>query len=322
MALHAATDSQALCAKCLRSIIGRAAPLSWVAPVTGVTGQIWKEEVTRSLRSGNEFQQGIGHAQWPHSEEESVKVKASVLLGRRWAVALGGVCLAGLPLLLQAADTHLSDSLRHALEEQGWQREEAADGSLIYRQPTPGAAPDQATGTTQDLHKGPLQRALKKSGWQVEWTGDGSLLLRPGAGHSPVTRSRSIPSTAQPPQIPDLPGFEYWRIERGDKGALLFHPLARPPAGAPSRGVPGTLGACEGYGADLASVSLPVDTWAEAKRLASAWIEASGKKGLTVGRIRKILRVYLVSLVADTPPYKLRHQLAIRTRDARVMLLE
>ena len=35
-----------------------------------------------------------------------------------------------------------------------------------------------------------------------------------------------------------------------------------------------------------------------------------------------MLGIYLVSVVADTPPHYLLHQLAIRASDGRVMLLE
>jgi hypothetical protein len=69
-------------------------------------------------------------------------------------------------------------------------------------------------------------------------------------------------------------------------------------------------------------ISLPVDQWMEAKALAQAWLYQGDLHGLLVGKIRKVLGIYLISLVEQSPPHLLRHQLAIRATDGKVMLLD
>jgi hypothetical protein len=66
---------------------------------------------------------------------------------------------------------------------------------------------------------------------------------------------------------------------------------------------------------------LPIDQWTEANEIAKEWVVSIGEKGLTVGMIRKILRVYLVSIVQDVKPYALQHQIAIRQSDGHVIVL-
>ena len=121
---------------------------------------------------------------------------------------------------------------------------------------------------------------------------------------------------------PDLPGFEYWRIEKQDDGSLRFHPLAKASGSSAPAAQAITLGRCEGIEIQHAAISLPVDQWSEAKALAQGWLSSAGLQGLLVGRIRRVLGVYLVSLVEGVPPHLLKHQLAIRASDGRVILLQ
>jgi hypothetical protein len=69
-------------------------------------------------------------------------------------------------------------------------------------------------------------------------------------------------------------------------------------------------------------IVLPVDEWSEARRIAQAWLDVQGTEASAVGKIRKVLRVYLVSIVEAKAPYGLRHQIAIRTRDGKVVPLD
>ena len=56
--------------------------------------------------------------------------------------------------------------------------------------------------------------------------------------------------------------------------------------------------------------------------IAEAWLADSGADGATVGRIRQIFRVYVVSIVDTAPPHRLRHQIAVRRDDGKVLLLD
>ena len=69
------------------------------------------------------------------------------------------------------------------------------------------------------------------------------------------------------------------------------------------------------------SVIMPVDTLAEAQPIARSWIARQAETSLRAGKVRKILRIDIVSIVEDRPPFKLRHQLAIRADDGQLAVL-
>ena len=68
-------------------------------------------------------------------------------------------------------------------------------------------------------------------------------------------------------------------------------------------------------------IALPVNSWQEAYDISSAWLASQSEFDATVGRIRKILRVYVVSIVTAEEPYTLLQQIAIRTSDGAVIVL-
>ncbi|MCU7931630.1 MAG: hypothetical protein KZQ90_12580 [Candidatus Thiodiazotropha sp. (ex Codakia rugifera)] len=220
-------------------------------------------------------------------------------------------------------NTQLSDSLRNSLQAQGWQEYQAADGSVIYHLPTIRAEAGNQDVSSTDEQRNQLGSALEQSGWQAEWSEDGSLILRPQAGNKPLeTVKEPSPANTQVDVIPDLPGFDYWRIERDDDGSVRFHPVEISPVTGASNSDSAVLGQCEGYQLQLENVSLPIDEWSEITKLARDYLQLSGFQGLQVGRVRKVLRIYLVSLVEEVAPYRLVHQLAVRASDGKVMLLE
>lgn len=224
----------------------------------------------------------------------------------------------------------LGESLRESLIQQGWQEYTATDGSIIYRQPKKEAATDiqSVVPEASGMHK--FKDALQGGGWQVEWDANNTLILIPQTTQaaSEITQQPILTSTSDSLQttgeLPsDLSGFDYWHIERDQQGALLFHPvdlshLKQQPAEDSNE----TQLECRINHFQLTSSSLPVDTWSEAQDIAKQWLNNSGTEGLQVGRIRKINRIYLVSIVGDSAPYPLKHQLAIRVSDAGVVLIE
>jgi len=247
-----------------------------------------------------------------------------ILTGYYSALMIFVLILLGMPVeSLAEADTRLADSLRKNLEEQGWQEYQARDGTIIYRQPATQSAPASQMKLTIEQQRQKLGKVMKERGWQVDWRPDGSLILKPqvSVGTS-VTGSKPAAVQSQTDLIPDLPGFEYWRIERGADGSMLFHPLVTSVDTEAFITDQVILGRCEGYQLQTKRVSLPVDQWSEVNELVQGWLEMSGLQGLLVGKVRKILRIYLVSLVEDNAPYALKHQLAVRVSDGRVMLLE
>lgn len=219
------------------------------------------------------------------------------------------------------------EMLRQALADRGWLASWEEDGSVILRR-----------AATQTEEPAPAVQAAPPAATQ----------------EAAVSEPPPAPAAQQTPVIPNMPGFEYWDIKRDTDGSLLFFPVkqgeeeplpsenapaateapeeARPvpaeepaPEAAPapeSAAVePATPIQCEGFMADLDGVTLPVDEWEEAKTLSQRWIDASGMGGLQVGKIRKILRVYLVSIVTDAEPFNLVHQISINTVDGNILQL-
>ncbi|MCU7844778.1 MAG: hypothetical protein KZQ93_13155 [Candidatus Thiodiazotropha sp. (ex Monitilora ramsayi)] len=220
-------------------------------------------------------------------------------------------------------DLRLSQSLRESLLAQGWQEYVAADGSTIFRQPSVTLETDNQSHSTELPAIRKFGGALQDRGWRVEWDPEGMLILKPAVAESPATQTaEDVSPLSSADVVPDMPGFKYWRIEKDRQGALLFHPLSRLPEEQP---LPGTgqslLGQCAGHQFQLDTVTIPVNEWSEAYELAQRWIDESAQGQLQVGRIRKIRRVYLVSLVGNREPYRLIHQLAIRESDGGVVLI-
>jgi hypothetical protein len=82
-----------------------------------------------------------------------------------------------------------------------------------------------------------------------------------------------------------------------------------------------TTASCDGTAVPLGGLELPVDSDAEAGTIAAAWLDQTGLEGMAVGRVRKVLRVFLVSIVTEDPPFRLQHQLAVKAEDGRVIAL-
>ncbi|WP_316365660.1 hypothetical protein [Candidatus Thiodiazotropha sp. CDECU1] len=240
-------------------------------------------------------------------------------------------CFLWLPIagLAEPINT-LGESLRDSLLQQGWQEYTAADGSVIYRQPKKEAATDIQSVVTEASDMRKFGDALRGRGWQVKWDADNTLILIPETAKaiSETTQKPPRPSTSDPLETPDelprdLTGFDYWHIERDQQGALLFRPvdLTTQKQQSADAGYDRQMD-CRIDHFQLTAGSLPVDQWSEAQDIAKQWLSNSGTEGLQVGRIRKINRIYLISIVEESAPYSLRHQLAVRVSDAAVVLIE
>ncbi|MCG7949568.1 MAG: hypothetical protein AB2729_07505 [Candidatus Thiodiazotropha taylori] len=225
----------------------------------------------------------------------------------------------------------LGESLRESLQQQGWQQYTAEDGSVIYRQPKKDAATDIPSGNRETGEIRKFGEALQSHGWQVEWDADNTLILKPAT--PPTTSGNNLNPSQQPPAAPlqtmkddlpsDMSGFKYWHIERDQGGALLFRPVelsALEQQTKAARTIQSTECRIDQF--QLTNGSLPVDQWSEAQDVAKQWLKTEGVAGLQVGRIRKINRIYLVSIVGESAPYPLKHQLVIRASDGSVILIE
>lgn len=115
-------------------------------------------------------------------------------------------------------------------------------------------------------------------------------------------------------------GERGWRVGQSADGALLLFPRREKPH-PPDKAFPEP---CPGTVADPVKdlvVELPVDGRGEAKMIAESWLATLNEPALAIGRIRRVLRVYLVSIVDSASPHGLRHQVGVNAADGRVVVL-
>lgn len=239
------------------------------------------------------------------------------------------------------AQSH-ADSLRQALEQQGWQSQEEADGSLVF-QPPSTSEPEVADVTPPPSSD--LETLLRNQGWQVQTADDGGLIvelpmMEPEAPEQPQppeaaeVSSKEVaptpPREDSPPSAPDTGGtiltpaqaeqqggLRHWHMETEPDGSVVLRPRSTDVETAPTA----SLTPCPGTDLSIPGMELPVDNYSEAHALAAAWLERAGVESAVVGRIRKILKVYIISIVKSDPPHLLLHQIAVRASDGHVLML-
>jgi len=118
-----------------------------------------------------------------------------------------------------------------------------------------------------------------------------------------------------------------WSTSRNTDGNLLLFPVKAEKQTQPphpkkqAKGLNILVGHCE-YGEIQLNlgdkVSLPINRWAEARAISLAWLKHSKKAG-KIGKIRKVNRLYIASIVADKAPYTLLNQLIIHSTDGRII---
>ena len=99
---------------------------------------------------------------------------------RSGSLTISWLVLAALsPALLAEAAGDFASRLSDALEQQGWEVQQAPDGSLIYHAPQ-APAPDQGPAAQ-------LRQMLEREGWRIERGADGSLFYWPPRVTTPPT---------------------------------------------------------------------------------------------------------------------------------------
>jgi hypothetical protein len=246
--------------------------------------------------------------------------------------------------LASAAETDAQGrTFVESLRAAGWQVEVLVDGSLELMPDPRAPAADQASEpeTGAPAASGaaepptPDWATLRDHGWRVETDADGSTLLYPP---SPAAE-KAAPDPATPPAPVAVPAAtpdaaaardevardldallaeRGWRAKRESDGTVLLFPLRR--AENAPRGMQRAAGVVPAAVTE-SKVTLPIDTWNEARVVAASWLESVGDPSLRLGKVRAILRVYVVSIVDKAPPHALRHQISIGADDGRILVL-
>ncbi|MCP4041272.1 MAG: hypothetical protein GY731_04845 [Gammaproteobacteria bacterium] len=257
--------------------------------------------------------------------------------GREISTSSGEVTPEATPPTDQIIPAMEINRVQNLLESRGWRVERDAQGNTLLF-PTGGreistssgeVIPEVTPSTDQiipAMEINRVQNLLESRGWRVERDAQGNTLLFPTGGGEVSKSSGEVtpevtPSTDQIVTISEIDQLRGllesrgWRVEREAGGNILLFPSNKSPVDPMdyrSRLLPPiTAGRME----------LPVDTWHEARLLAKAWLKTLSRTDLTVGKIRKINWIYVVSIVDRDPPYELVNQLLIKSKDGQVLVL-
>jgi len=214
-------------------------------------------------------------------------------------------------LIYGVAVGETSPSFEQALKATGWSVQREADGSLVLK---PRASTSNQGYETTDDQWPQLKDKLQAAGWFVDRETDGSLILTPPDQSTPTpdeqkTETGSIGSLRSMQQQLRDTG---WQVIEDSDGSILLYPPGEDFATKP--------GPCPGSSL-TAAIQLPVDNQPEAYIIAQDWLDKQPPFNAQIGRIRKILKVHVVSIVSDKAPYTLVQQIAIRNSDGSVIVL-
>ncbi len=205
-------------------------------------------------------------------------------------------------LITEAVAQSSLSGFEQALKDAGWsvQRDDAGNLILIPREASANTAP-------QDQWQR-MQSELRAAGWNVERTADGSLILIP-----PAQAALSSPEAVDPMlDIKQKLEETGWVVSSSADGSMLLYPPGKTVSGKPLpvAGIPPQV-----------QITLPVNNWQEANDIAQSWLKSQADFGASVGKIRKLFRVYVVSIVSNNKPHHLLQQIAIRSSDGSVIVL-
>ncbi len=211
-----------------------------------------------------------------------------------------------------SAEDSLS-SFEQALKDTGWSVQREADGSLILESKELTRSTPENSPSTEDQWP-QLQSKLQAAGWFVEREADGSLRLAPPEAET-LPEPKAAPPVTETDEEDSFQSMQQklrdagWGVANSSDGSILLYP--------PDRIKPQ---ACPGI-APTVDVMLPVDTWKEAHDIAQGWLNEQSPFNAAVGKNRKVLNIYLVSIVSDTAPFGLIQQVAIRSSDGALIVL-
>ncbi len=243
------------------------------------------------------------------------------------------------------------EALKHALESRGWRVEKDGSGDLLVYPTTGAEAPAAAVSKKPDANNttdlvvnvdqlGELEAMAKQAGWKVERNAAGDLLLYPStfvgddASQKTVPAKKSELSTPTTDTTIDATALDHlektlgkkgWQVERNTDGDLLLYPAAadeQRPTGQHLTVHVTAFKQCVDDTSETihpANISLPISSESDAKAIANAWLTVFGKGGDSIGKIRRVNMLYIVSVVSSEQPHTLLRQLVIDQRTGNVI---
>lgn len=137
----------------------------------------------------------------------------------------------------------LAESLKQALEQQGWKAERAANGDIIYRQPAvtdtkPANAREQGPAegdrSRQSLPTGgpaeSLKQTLEQQGWKAERLDNGDIIYRQPVVTDTKPISAQEPGPVAGDRLRQSLRQSGWKTELAQDGGLILWPQQKPTA--------------------------------------------------------------------------------------------
>jgi len=262
--------------------------------------------ITKTSDKWQQFQNALDAAGWTTSREADGSL---VLFPKQKVSAASQNDLNKKPEMTPYQDL---SSLQKQLFESGWNVERDSLGNLIL-------IPERPTKATQ---KNPidqwqqLQKKLNATGWRTQREADGTLLLKP----KPIVTQSPEVTSSQTKTDEHLSLREMqqklrdtgWKVSDKPDGSILLYP----PGKSPDKTIQSSPGIFT-----KVNIALPVNSWQKAHKIAGAWLKNQADVKMSVGKIRKVLKTYVVSIVSKKAPYNLQHQIAIRGHDGAVIVL-
>ncbi len=213
-------------------------------------------------------------------------------------------------------------TLGNKLEAAGWRVERKSDGALELhpRETTETTTRKEEPAPSQaDEQWEQIQQKLKAAGWDPSRDADGSLVLIP-PGEPVETAAPEEGAAASEKQADSMQTMQTklretgWQVTENSDGSIIFYPPKQQP------GEQGTIHPASGHAPPI-DFDLPVTSWSQARTLTLNWLKQQSPGNLTMGKIREIYDVYLVSILSNSRSDRLKHQIAIRKSDGHIIIL-
>jgi hypothetical protein len=236
---------------------------------------------------------------------------------------------APVPVIAQSTAANPPD-LQQLLRQRGWVIRESPAGTtlqLLIDPPAAASTQPQAVAQPAGSRAEDVYRLLEERGWRVRQDASGDTLLIPVGGSAPSSSDGAAPSvgTGEASMTDFQRAVEStgWRVESAADGSLVMYPpgssaakdSAKRRATSADGGCPGSMSPSVAEG----SVALPITDESVVRQLVREWLAGNYPAGHAVGRLRRINRTYVVSIVDDEPPFQLRNQLIVRTDNGRII---
>jgi hypothetical protein len=152
---------------------------------------------------------------------------------------------------------------------------------------------------------------LKATHWNLEVSPEGEMLLRPASAEG--EDAGGLISEVSRQRLEE----QGWRIAEQADGSLEIYPPLNELADRP---LLGDITACSAEPDPL--MEMPVADPEMALEIARDWLGLTDKAvNLQIGPVQQVDGVYIANVVEQAPPHRLRHQLAIRMTDGRLVVI-